>query len=237
MMQLLRKENDLLNALIGQSFNEKSKNEAYKILQEIHLDAKHRSVDKKALCYAVNKGEITGVGGSTMMQNEKTGRIESNLIMNNFGVWLAKVFKGGTLAGTATPIVDNTNVARAWNIYRSVSFHYNDFVAQRVLLRIGSGTTVPTRTDFDVEIPFVTSPESLFFESTIPVYDLINFSFKNAGSVTTNGSGTVNEAVLALVARDTTNLSRTFLFYRDIISPAVPFIIGQTVALEYTTQI
>jgi len=57
----LRKANDSLNSLIGQSFNQKSKFEAEKILAEIHSVAQDRLVGKKALCYVHDKGEIKGI--------------------------------------------------------------------------------------------------------------------------------------------------------------------------------
>ena len=47
---LLREENDLLNSLIGQSFNQRTKFEAEKILTEIHSKAQDRSIGKMALC-------------------------------------------------------------------------------------------------------------------------------------------------------------------------------------------
>ena len=59
---LLKQENDLLNSLIGQSFNQRTKFEADKILKEIHKQADKYSMEK-AMCYVIDKGEIKGVGG------------------------------------------------------------------------------------------------------------------------------------------------------------------------------
>jgi len=73
---LLRKENDLLNSLRGKSYNERTKFEASKILNEIHKQA-DRYCMEKALCYVLDKGEIKGVGGSSLMQHKKTGEIVS----------------------------------------------------------------------------------------------------------------------------------------------------------------
>ncbi len=232
---LLRKENDLLNSLIGQSFNEKSKFEAYKILKEIHSKAQRRSIDKKALCYVVDKNEILGVGGSTLMKEKKTGKIESNLILDNFGKWLSANWKGGTL-GLGVALLDEFGTPRFFNIYTNTN-QYNNASAFRFLMQVGAGTTAPARTDFDLETPFVTGTEALRFESTIPFYNATVFNFKNTGSVTAGGTGTVNEAVIQPIWRDSALASRVVTLYHDLISPGVPFIPGQTIALEYTTQI
>jgi len=88
-MILLRKENDDLKCLISQSFNEKNKFEAEKILNEIHSKAENRMIGKKALCYIVKNGIIRGVGGSTLMM-DKNGKIVSNLILDQLGGFLAQ---------------------------------------------------------------------------------------------------------------------------------------------------
>ncbi len=233
-MILLRKENDLLNALKGQSFNEKSKFEAYKILQQIHEKADYACMSK-ALCYVTNKGEIKGVGGSSLMQ-DKNGEIHSDLILDTFGQWLSGIFKGGILSRTVF-FPDETGVVKGVVTYNNVSFLYNDSVTFRTLMQLGSGITAPARTDFDIDTALATAPENTFFESTIPTYNLTNFNFKNSGQVTAGGPGTINESILQTVWFDNVLSVRIFTMFRDIISPAVPFVIGDSLNLEYTVQI
>jgi len=88
---LLRKKNDLLNCLVSQSFNQKNRLEAEKILDEIHSIAENRTMSKKVLCYIVKNGLIRGVGGSTLMM-DKNGKIFSNLILDGFGEFLTAIF-------------------------------------------------------------------------------------------------------------------------------------------------
>jgi len=227
--------NEPLNAMIGQSFNEKSKHESLKILNEIHSVAQQRTIDKKALCYIVKNGdEIKGVGGSTVMERSD-GKLVSNLILNQFGRWLSRIHKGGVIT-ISVPLFDNTNTIRTFNIYTG-STQFNDSNGARMRLQVGSGTTAPVRTDFDIETALSTAPESAEFESSIPVYNVGNANFKNDGGVTAGGTGTVNEAIMQALWIDNTVVGRLVTLYRDIISPGQVFSIGETIALEYTTQI
>jgi len=231
---LLRKDNDLLNSLIGQSFNQKSKFEAEKILDEIHSKAAGRTIGKKTLCYIVDKQEIKGVGGSTLMKDKKTGKITSNLILDNFGIWLSRVWKGGVITISAA-LITTAGSAKSVNVYTSGS-QFNSANAFRGLLQVGSGNTAPARTDIAIETAFGSGPEATFFESSIPVYNLGNSNFKNLGQITALGSGTVNESVFLVAWRATDLSTQIYALYRDIISPGQAFITGQSIALEYTTQ-
>jgi len=231
---LLRKDNDLLNSLIGQSFNQKSKFEAYKILKQIHKKADQYSIEK-ALCYIVDNGEIKAVGGSSLMQNKKTGEIVSDLILNQFGVWLAGLCKGSS-ATFGVSLNDQFNVSRSFNTYGGVTFN-NSGVDNKIELLIGSGITLPARSDFNIETAFGTPPESLAIVSSNPVFNTSLGNFKNAGSITAGGSGTINESVFRSIWDDTGSVTRGLSLFRDIISPAASFILGQTIALEYTVQL
>ncbi len=237
-MILLRQENDLLNALKGQSFNQKSKHEALKILLEIHDKTDYVCMEK-ALCYIVRDGMLKGVGGSTLMEDPKTGKIHSDLILNNFGIWMSGVYMGGfvgakTVFNMITSVGNNRAVVTR-NL--GLSLLYNNSTGFRSLLKVGAGTTAPTRTDFEIETDFGSAPENVLFESSIPTYNNTNFNWNNAGQITAGGSGTVNESVLQVVWRTNDNSSNVFSLFRDIISPGQAFVASDTIILEYTTQI
>lgn len=234
---LLRKENDLLNSLIGQSFNQKSKFEAEKILNEIHSKAQSRMIGKKTLCYIVDNSEIKGVGGSTLLKN-KNGEIISNLILDQFGEIMAKFFSTATTATRSTVIKDTGNANRTLNILTGTQpFLLNTGLAVGLRLQVGSGSTPPTRTDFNIETAFGTAPENTFFVAGNPVWNSSVGNFKNTGSIIAGGAGTINESVSLSSYRDIGGLQRTFTLFRDIISPGQSFVVGQTISLEYTVQL
>jgi len=238
---LLKKPNDSLNSLIGQSFNQKSKFEANKILKEIHKQADQHSMEK-ALCYIVDKGEIKGVGGSSLIQNKKTGEIVSDLILDQFGVVLTALFRRDNTVDKSVNILDVNGASKNLFIYSasgSAIFTNNALSNKGCLVRVGSGTTTPARTDFKIAIPFATPPESNFFNATSdPIYNLGLSNMKYVASITAGGTGTINESVFASDWRQNSP-SGDFIFalFRDIISPAQSFIIGQSIALEYTVQL
>jgi len=236
---LLRKENDSLNSLIGKSFNQKNKFEAEKILNEIHLKAESRMIGKKALCYVLDQNEIKGVGGSTLMR-DKNGKIISNLILDQMGILLSRIFLGKPQGSTNANMKDENGVTRTTRVFLAGAT-FITFIAgvgneMGAVLQIGSGTTPPLRTDFDIDNPFSVSPESDNNNASDPVYDSNTGSFKSSIAIQAGGTGTINESAL----KNTWNSLATpqvFTAFRDIISPAQSFIAGQTIVLEYTIQL
>ncbi len=238
---LLRKENDLLNSLVGQSFNQKSKFEAARILDEIHSKAQSRMISKKALCYVTDKNEILGVGGSTLMKNKKTGEIVSNLILDNFGIWLAGIFHINIGSNKSVILKDRTGVNETLLVIANSTTVFNFRTsggARGVLIQVGSGSTPPARTDFDIETAFATAPESINFTGVSdPVYSSALGNFKFLAAITAGGSGTINESILLSFWQNTANVAKSFVHFRDIISPGQAFVPGQSIALEYTVQL
>jgi len=232
---LLKQENDLLNSLIGQSFNERTKFEAYKILTEIHSKAQDRSIGKMALCYVHDNNEVLGVGGSTLLKDKK-GKIISNLILDQFGILLAGMFKGGT-AIKSVVINDINNFASTLVVNSASLVNFNERNDITTLVQVGSGSTPPARTDFFVETIFGTAPEASAIATAIPVFNSGLGNFKVTGSINAGGAGTINESILRPNWQDSGSVFRSFTLFRDIISPAQSFLAGQSIALEYTIQL
>jgi hypothetical protein len=69
------------------------------------------------------------------------------------------------------------------------------------------------------------------------VYSTVNFNWKNVGELTPTGAGTINETIFQHLMIKPTVENATFTMYRDAISPGVPFIAGDGLFLEYTTQL
>jgi len=235
---LLRKENDLLNSLIGQSFNQKSKFEADKILKQIHKQADQYSMEK-AMCYVLDKGEIKGVGGSSLMKNEKTGEIVSDLILDQFGVLFAGVMSRFRGIDKIIQLKSKTGaLINLRAIGAGTTFPQTGFGGIGNSFQVGSGTTPPARTDFNIETAFVNAPENTnMFPATDPVFNSGLGNFKMIASITGGGSGTISESIWIGRFLNTSNATNEYTFFRDSISPAVPFIAGQTIALEYTVQL
>jgi len=236
---LLRNENDLLNSLIGQSFNQKSKFEAEKILDEIHSKAESRLIGKKALCYVVDKNEILGVGGSTLLR-DKHGKIVSNLILDNFGLLLAGLFNGFVVPAPNLVVGLTNDSGGATNILMFDGNNWNSLPSSGTagaVHKVGSGTTAPDRTDFDIETAFGSAPESGDSDSSDPVFVSALGRFKSVSEIIAGGAGTIRESVLKIKTRNQAGGSTPFTYFRDIISPEVPFVAGNIIILEYTMQL
>jgi len=235
---LLPKENDLLNSLIGKSFNQKAKFEADKILKQIHKQADQYSMEK-ALCFVTDKGEIKSVGGSTLMQNKKNGEIVSDLILDNFGVLFAGVMSRFRAVDKIVSLTDKTGAPITLKaIGSATTFPQTGFGSIGNSFQVGSGSTPPARTDTDIETAFGTAPESgNMFPASDPVFNSGLGNFKMIASIVAGGSGTINESIWIGQFLNTSNAVNEYVFFRDVISPAVGFIVGQSIALEYTVQL
>jgi len=235
---LLRKYNDDLKCLIGQSFNEKNKFEAEKILNEIHSKAENRTINKKALCYVTKNGLIRSVGGSTLMM-DKNGKIFSNLILDGFGEFLTAIFSKVNSAFKSFNSPDSLGVSENFGAYGSSStFNLRTGSGTGVQLQVGSGITAPARTDFNVQTAFGTAPEDNRVDvTTDSVWNSGLGNFKQNMAIIAGGSGTINESVMFARWSNSGVVLKILALFRDIISPAQAFIVGQTIALEYTVQL
>ncbi len=233
MNELLRKANDPLDSLIGQSFNQKSKLEAKKILDEIHSKAESRTIGKSVLCYVTDNSEIKGVGGSTLIKN-KNGKIFSNLILDNFGLMMAKMFSANPAVTRIADIIDD--VGTAVNIRQYAATNFNGIGGLGVVHQIGSGTTVPVRPDINIETAFGTAPESGDLTSNNPTYNSGLGNFKSTSVTVAGGGGTINETVLKNKWSSSGGVL-SFTIFRDIISPSQAFLATQSITLEYTIQL
>jgi len=231
---LLRKENDSLNSLIGQSFNQKSKDQAYKILTEIHEKANVRSMSKVLVyCIDPKSNEILGVGGSSLMQNKKNGKIVSDLISDNFGFMWTFFHRPPISAVLSVPYIQIAGTVASQLLYRTGGNGQWDSLGG--MIQVGSGTTPPDRTDFKIETPFVGGPEAT-------IGGIAGFSVYSSatGKITgiarqispTAGSGTVNESALFQRWRNLV----IYLLAKDSISPGVSFTAAKNIVVDYTWQ-
>jgi len=239
MFSLLENENNLLKSLVGNSYNNKSRLEAGKILDEIHSKAQQRMISKRALCFILDKNEIKAVGGSTLLKDKKTGEIVSNLILDQFGLWLTGLFTPLSAGNRTITITDSTGAPISVAVYTSLTT-FNAIVGGVAVgqrLQVGSGSSSPLRTNFAIETPFATVPEMNPFSGSTPVWNSGSGLFKTAGLISAGGSGTVRESILRNQWRDVGVGTRNYTMFRDLISPALGFTAGQSIALEYTVQL
>jgi len=153
---------------------------------------------------------------------------------DNFGILLAGIFRtpstgvksvGGlkradTGAIFSTGIYQtNTNSTFTWNVGLQT-------------VKVGKGTSTPTRQDFDIENPFTTSPESGTFANLVNGYNSGLGKIEIPATLgATGGSGAISEYVKYVSLRDNIggSTNRTVIFIHTEIDPAVNFIIGESI--------
>lgn len=239
---ILKEKNDSLNSLIGKSFNQKSKFEAEKILTEIHKG--YFSSWSKSLVYCIEPktNEILRVGGSSLYYDKKRKTIRSDLLLDNFGIFLKAWFtfvSAGSNSIATMKIEDSTFQCFAIYELAQAVFSYNQFIGMRI--RIGSSSVI-ARSDFNVTTPFGSSPEadltnvlstSIYTSGTGKITSII------AGISPTTGSGIIAETGLfaGFSFTGSGGAQKRIMMAHDAISPPVPFDSGKQIVINYTWQL
>jgi len=227
--------NEYLNQFKGDTINDRIVKDSTNYLLEEKLRVTEKNPNEVCLVSVLDPKtkEIISIGGS----------IPSDLILDAFGFLLQE---HNRVAGFSPPI-DSALVFKAEDgvsrAFRMVSVNpqvsYNMPLGTRGgQIKIGQGITAPVRTDFDIETPFVTSPESLPTNVTAPFYDNTLFQIQFFSSLQAGGSGSVSEVGFFCLWRDvTTGATRRYLLAHDLIFPAVPFIATQVIKTNWVWQI
>lgn len=161
----------------------------------------------------------------------------NDLITQNMLVWLQGVMSGSGVLN----MVDFANVAI------QMQFNANDGNAWTNLnvgtggtrIQVGSGVTAPNKDDYNIETAFPSAPESLRTGTTDGVYSVgLSQATCSATISPTTDAGTINEAGFFGNWKSITgSLQRNILLTHDVISPAVSFLVGQSINIDYTFQI
>ena len=105
-------------------------------------------------------------------------------------------------------------------------------------MQFGGGSTPPTRQDFNVATPLATAPENAKFVSLNSGFNLVLSQISWSNSITAGGAGTINEVCMFMeLQRDSDLTDLFFLMMRDLVSPSLAFIIGQSLAVDWVLQI
>ncbi len=217
--------NEYLNQFKGQTINERILNDCRNYLLE------NKKVSPQQICLVHNTDqktkEILGIGGSD----------PNDIINDNFGNWWRGLNRPLTSFFVTNVLLDNLNIARTLQIL-GVGGGFFSFSQNVVgsLIRIGSGSTPPARSDFNIETPFGTAPESGFVATDAGVYTSATGQGTYFGFYVAGGSGTVSEAATFMQWNASNNVVRQFMMARDLISPTVAFVAAQTISIQYIWQ-
>jgi len=155
--------------------------------------------------------------------------LSTDLILDNFGYWLASIWNTPGSSPTFN-LVDTTNTTRTFYTYHGSP--WNQASVHGTRMQLGSSSTVPGRGDYSIGTALPTAPESGVFGSGAGSYASAAVSF--SAGVTAGGSGTVRESGAFGYWYDTGAAVRTCMLFHDLISPVVPYVAGNVLTCAYS---
>ncbi len=164
-----------------------------------------------------------------------------DLILNNFGNWIAGIFRAPSTGNMDVTLTSVTPTARSVPIYKAQfsslyafnAYAQNQFAgALGMQMQVGSGVTPAARANTKIETAFGTAPESGRFGASNAGYGGGTMSI--SGSTGAGGAGTVNETGLFAVWNYGYGLSDTFMLFHDILGVGVAFVAGNTLLVSYS---
>ena len=164
----------------------------------------------------------------------------NNLILDNFGIWLAGFFRAPVAATKIINLNDSGGTPRAIHVWEqpNAANLFNVDPSDKIgsLLQVGAGTTAATRADENVETAFGTAPEDDVFDSGTGVYAVGTISL--SGALTAGGAGTINETCLfGAWVYGAGSVLANFLLFHDILVSGEAFVLGNTITVAYTINL
>ena len=227
--------NEYLNQFKGKTINDKIVKDSTNYLLEQKLRVTQKNPNEVSLVSVLDPKtkEIISMGGST----------PTDLILDAFGrMWAEhnRVPAGGDIDFVGLIAEDGVQrTIRLVSLNQNPPNAYNSAIGTRGgQIQIGQGITAPVRTDFDIETPFVVSPEDSPVDVTPPFYDNVLNQIQFFSSFQAGGSGSISEICFFCFWRDlSTGGTRLYLLARDLISPSLSFIATQVITMNWTWQI
>jgi len=161
----------------------------------------------------------------------------NNLILANFGTWLAGFFRAPVVSATSVSLIDSGGDAR--DVYMWVTTGANVFNSDTgdkigSLIQVGGGSTPATRTDEDIETPLGSAPEDDVFDTGSGSYAAGAISV--SGAISAGGTGTIAEVGLFGAWTYEVTLAN-FMLFHDILTSGEAYTPGQTITVAYTINL
>ena len=151
-----------------------------------------------------------------------------DLFTNNWATWLSSLIQNPSGSIFGYTMYDTSNIARTTIIggqySATVSVLFNGIAAGGTQIQFGSGVTAAARTNFAIQTPLVTAPESGKFGSGNAAG--INGTISFGNTISAGGSGTINEIGLFGYFNWNSGSNYTFMLTHDILGAGVAFVAG-----------
>lgn len=217
------------------------KTKTQKLIDEIHSEyfemkekkfpVSQNQVNDTCIVTATKEKEIKSIGMSCV----------NDLLLDNFGFF----FQGAFLRfPSELPLVDRLGVEETVDFSGSPAFgaryNNNSAVSVGTLFQVGMGLTPALRSNFNIETPFVSAPESNRTNTVVGVYTAGLSRVNVAGVISPTGDvGVISEFVMFAQWQKFPQQAQVKIYAlsRINISPLVPFGLAQAINIDYAIQI
>jgi len=166
-----------------------------------------------------------------------------DILVDNFGKLLGMIISGssGITAGTGGGQFVTTGGAglvqvNGWQTGNTNKFNGISNGAVGTQMQVGKGINPALRTNFNIQTPFTTAPESAVFNvAGDGGWNSGLGKVTIAGDIIANDSGSISETMFLQIVSAFAPQSglHKIMLSRDNISPAVNFVAGQNINLDY----
>jgi len=247
--KLLEKQNLGLLDFIGQDYNYETKQAIMKYVFSEHfrLCKFKNPIGSIAFVYQVDPktNKILNVSAGSVLENKITGERKSDLVMDNLGSLMGKMMKLRNLGGSGSSqiVKIDGNLGTTTDGFRTNTDDDNGEFFSDSTARpfgwtglLGSGTTPPTRQDFQIESQLSDTPTF----SIVGTYDDIGFQVLWSGqTVVVTGGETVSECVTYKGYSHGVGITNTetSMRTRDLVSPTFVTITAKTIFVDVVFNI
>lgn len=184
---------------------------------------------------------------ATLMVQEPDGIIKgisqskpNNLILDNFGLLLARMFMAPGMTQNEITLVDLGGVNRLVQVWGDgTASDYSAYVqttgsTSGTQIQLGSGVTAATRADYAIETALPTAPEDDSFDTGSGSYAAGSIGV--AGVVVAGGAGNINEVLMIVRLTPNTGAAAPWeiALFHDILASTEAFVLGNTLTATYT---
>jgi len=158
---------------------------------------------------------------------------ESDLILNQFGRFLAALIRPVALATKDVTLQDTGNATRTVRVWAAsgATFNLHGTIAGGFMCGVGSSSQAPARSDYNL-ISLLGSLQN----AIDGVYESTTGIITTSSTIPLAAGGTVREVGFFLRCSDTANVQRTFILFRDVVADVV-IAAGKNAFVEYAIQL
>ena len=193
---------------------------------------KLRNNPKVAIRYNVAESTFCAIIGKEKKILDIDFNQPNDLLLDNFGYWLAGLLHGTNAQANSINLVNDGNTSRTLGFYGVNGSFFNYNTSCGTAFRCGSSTTAAIRADYKIGTALGTAPESSYFPAGYGSYATGQGLINSSNVLTAGGSGTINEIGLFGYWYGSNGLEY-FMLFHDILASGISYVTGNGIIVAY----